>query len=436
MNTLSKELIEFLNKSHSEFNAISNIKNILINEGFKELKESNLWTLLRGEKYFITRNDSSIIAFTINNFMANYRFDICASHSDSPCLKIKMCDDIISNGYHKLAVENYGGLIKSTWLDKPLSVAGRVIVKNGNEFSSLIVDIDKNLLSIPNTCIHFNREINKGYEYNTQVDLMPIIGKDYETKNSIKALISKEYGISEENIFSYDLYLYNRELASFGGINDEFIMSPKIDNLESAFLSLKGFLKSEQKKNISVYCVFNNEEIGSMSGNGADSTFLSDVLQRINFSLGRNIEEYQCAIAKSVLLSIDNAHGVHPNHPELSDPNNLVELNKGVVVKLNSNMAYTTDAFSLSLVKELCNRNNISYQLFYNRSDIRGGGTLGAISLSHVSLTSIDIGLAQLAMHSNYELAGSNDCESMFALVENFYTNDFSIEESKIKFLN
>jgi len=343
-----------------------------------------------------------------------------------------MCNDVVSNNYHKLAVEVYGGLIRSTWLDKPLSVAGRVVVKEDDKLVSKIIDINKDLLVIPNLCIHFNRKINEGIEYNPQIDLMPIIGSDTKYENSIKEAIKRELKIEEKAIISYDLYLYNREPATIGGLDDEFIMSGKIDNLENAFLTLKGFLESKISGYVGVYCVFNNEEVGSNTVSGADSDLLTSTLERINDSLKMSNEEYKVALRKSFILSVDNGHAVHPNHSEVSDPNNLVYLNKGLIIKFNSNMAYTSDAYSASLIKVLCEENKIPYQYFYNKSDVKGGSTLGAISLSHLSIASCDIGLPQLAMHSNYEVAGSKDTQAMFDLIRVFYSSNLNIKTSEI----
>jgi len=432
MENLNKDLLDFLNHSHSEFNAINNIKKVLLINGFIELKEEELFSLKRGNNYFLVRNDSAIVAFKVPNGLSDYHFLISASHSDSPALKLKMCNDVISNNYHKLAVEVYGGLIRSTWLDKPLSVAGRIIIKEDDRLVSKIIDIDKDLLVIPNLCIHFSRKINEGIEYNPQIDLMPIVGNNSKYENSIKEAIKRELKIEEKAIISYDLYLYNREPATIGGLDDEFIMSGKIDNLENAFLTLEGFLESEIKGYIGVYCVFNNEEVGSNTISGADSDLLTSTLERINYSLKMSDEEYKVALRKSFILSVDNGHAVHPNHSEVSDQNNLVYLNKGLIIKLNSNMAYTSDAYSASLIKVLCENNKIPYQYFYNKSDVKGGSTLGAISLSHLSIASCDIGLPQLAMHSNYEVAGSKDTQAMFDLIRVFYSSNLYIKNSEI----
>ena len=424
------ELLEFLNHSHSEYQAINNLKNLLIKNEFLELNEEVKWNLKEGKNYFVIKDYSSIIAFKIPKKIDTYHFQISAAHSDSPCFKLKNEDDIISCGYNKINCESYGGLILSSWLDKPLSIAGRVIVNNGNSIETKLVDIDKDLLIIPNTCIHFNGSLNNGYIYNKNIDMVPIISLGSE-KNSIKKLLSKELNIKENEINSYDLYLYNRQLGVIGGENSEFIFSSKIDNLESSFLTMKGLINSKQNTSINVCAVFFNEETGSLTSNGADSTFLIDTLRRINYAFKKE-EDLLPALAKSFILSVDNAHAIHPNHPELSDANSPVYLNKGIVIKNNSNMSYTTNAFTYSVVSKMCEKFSIPYQTFYNRNDIRGGSTLGAISSSHVSIYSCDIGLAQLAMHSSYEVAGADDVNIMFNFMKNYFSSNIEIKDKKV----
>ncbi|MGP1413709.1 MAG: M18 family aminopeptidase [Bacillales bacterium] len=429
MENLTNQLINFLDNSHSEFNACKNIKSILDNNHFIELKENEKWNLKAGKGYYVTRDMSSLIAFHVPIRLNNYQFQITATHSDSPCLKIKKGKAVVENGYTKLAIETYGGLIKSSWLDKPLSIAGRVIYNDNEVYKVQTVDIPKDLLIISNLCIHFNREINKGYEYNSETDLKPVIGLG-EHENAIEEVLSVYLGVAQEDIIDYDLYLYNREKATVGGLNDEFLFSPKIDNLESTFISLLSFISSNPNKHVNVFSTFNNEEIGSMTNNGADSTFLDDVLKRISYSFNKDEEEHKIAIASSFMLSIDNAHATHPNLPSKSDTFHDVQLNKGVVIKMNANMSYTSNCITSNLVTNLAKLTNTPVQYFYNRSDIRGGSTLGSISQSHVSINSCDIGLAQLAMHSNYEVAGCKDVEHLFNLVKSFYSKDIILEDN------
>ncbi len=285
------------------------------------------------------------------------------------------------------------------------------------------IDIEKPLLIIPNVCIHFNREINNGFKYNEEIDLKPIISLDGE-ENSILKELSSYLNVEENKIVTYELNTYNFTKSYVGGLKDEFIMSPRIDNLESAYLSLRGFLES-YNDNISVFAAFNNEEIGSGTYSGADGDFLKNTLKRISNLLGYSENEFFSAMARSFNLSIDNGHAVHPNHPELSDSNNFVYLNKGPIIKFNNNMAYMSDACTAAPIISLCKNNEIPFQIFYNKSDIRGGSTLGTLSNSQIGIRTCDIGCAQLAMHSSYETAGSKDAEYMYQLVKVYYSTKF-----------
>ncbi len=360
--------------------------------------------------------------------MKDYHYQMVAVHSDSPTFKVK--DHIYDNvaNCQKLTVEGYGGMIQSCWLDKPLSIAGRVVIKEGDQLVSKLIDIDKNFCIIPNVAIHLNRDINEGYKYNIQKDLCPIFAEGADT-NLFDELLKENAG---GEVISYDLYLYNREQASFLGLNDDFISAPKLDDLACDFTCLKGFVNSKNDNSISLFASFDNEEVGSETLNGADSTFLSDILERINNALGYSVDEYHQAISKSFMVSADNGHAIHPNHPELSEGASSVLLNKGIVIKHSANMRYTTEALSCALIKDLC-KDDIPYQEFFNRSDMRGGSTLGDISISHVSVLSVDIGLPQLAMHSNYETMGSKDAKSMVKLIERFYSSSFVVDNGNIK---
>lgn len=415
-----QQLLDFLNESHSEYNAKENIKEILLNNNFLELDEKKPFNLSLGSKYFVTRNDNSVLAFILPEKILDYKFIISASHLDSPCLKVKMSKDDIKGEYHRVNIEKYGSIINSTWLDKPLSLCGRVFIKENETIVTKIIDINKPLLIIPNVCVHFNRDINEGFKYNAETDLKPLISLGNE-ENSVLAAIEKELKVNKDQIISYDLIVYNFQKGYIGGLNDELLMSQRIDNLESAFITLSSFIESSKSTGIKVYASFSCEEIGSKSLSGADSDFLKSVLERINFSLGYSLDEYYSSIAKSYLLSVDNGHAVHPNHPEYSDPNSLVHLNKGPIIKFNSNMAYLTDASSAAVLLKICSDNQIPYQIFYNKSDVRGGSTLGTLSISHLGIKTVDIGLAQLAMHSNYEVAGCEDVIYMYNLVKCTY---------------
>ena len=421
-----EELFQFIENSPSCFHAIETIRKKLNGEGFIELVEGRSWQIEKGKKYYVTRNLSSIIAFKIpeNDFK---NFHIVASHSDSPTFKIKENAEIeVNNKYVKLNTEKYGGMICSTWFDRPLSIAGRILVKEGNLVKTHLVNIDKDLVIIPNLAIHMNRSVNDGYKYNAQIDMLPLYG-DNTSKGSLMKTVAQSVGVEEDSILGTDLFLYNRMRGTKIGANSEYISSPRLDDLECAYASLSAFLSETNSNSASVYCVFDNEEVGSGTKQGADSTLLYDVLRRINMCLGNSEEDYYKLIASSFMVSADNAHALHPNYSDKSDPTNKVYINDGIVIKYNANQKYTTDAVSASIFKSICDSVNVPYQTFTNRSDILGGSTLGNISNAHVSLNTIDIGLAQLAMHSTYETAGAKDVTYLIEALKAFYNT--SIEQ-------
>lgn len=416
---ITKELLAFIDKSPTSFHAVWNMKEQLLAAGFQEIQEDQRWELCLGGDYFVTRNDSAIIAFSIPE-EGHEGFRIVASHSDSPTFKIKENPEIkVEDHYVKLNVEGYGGMILSSWMDRPLSVAGRIIVKEKNEYVSRLVNIDRDLLMIPNLAIHMNRQINKGYAYNRQKDMLPVLG-GIESKDSFFDMIKKAAG-TESEILGYDLYLYNRQKGTVLGANQEFIASGRLDDLQCAFASMKGFLQGNKKKHISVFCVLDNEEVGSGTKQGAASTFLKDTLKRINSALKKDEEDYLVHLAKSFMISADNAHAVHPNHPEKTDPANRPYINGGVVLKMNADQKYCTEGMSAAIFKDLCNTASVPMQTFVNRSDMAGGSTLGNISSTQVAVRAVDVGLPQLAMHSAYEMAGVQDTEYFVRVLEEFF---------------
>lgn len=417
---LKEQLIDFINESPTAFNAVSNLKKNFLDNGFIELKEDKKFLLERGKNYFLVRNNSSLIAFKIGKDVNQYCFKIVASHVDSPCFKIKPVSEGKTDIYNKINIEPYGGMINSTWLDRPLSVAGRVLLKENDKLIERIINIKEPFLMIPNLCIHFNRQINSGYAYNYAVDMQPIIGQDNQG-NKLLDLLKEELKVYEEQILNYDLFTYNWEKGYLWGKNKEFISSPRLDDLECVFVSFKSFLESVDDKNIDVCVFFDNEEVGSTTNQGANSDFLFNTLKRINFALNYDEEDFICSLASSYLISSDNAHAVHPNRNEMTDPNNKVYMNKGIVIKFNASQSYTTDGSSSGYIQDLCQKNHIPYQFFTNRADVRGGSTLGNISSTHLSIKAVDIGLAQLAMHSSFETAGSLDIEYLFELLKAFY---------------
>ena len=408
----AKKLLKFIQKSPTAFQAVEEMSQRLQKEGFKELKEEKHWDLKAGGNYFVTRNHSAVIAFSIPKKPA-WKFHIMASHSDSPALKIKENPEMeVEKAYIKLNVERYGGMLLAPWFDRPLSVAGRLIVRKNGEIQEKLVAVDKDLLVIPNLAIHMNREVNDGYKYNVQKDMLPLYS-DYDGKGSFMKLMAAEADVAEEDILGHDLFLYDRTPGTVWGANEEFISAPRLDDIQCAFASLEGFLRGERKESIAVHCVLDNEEVGSTTKQGAASTFLKDTLMRINMGLGRTQEEYLRTLADSFMVSADNAHALHPNHTDKTDPVNRPVLNGGIVIKYNANQKYCTDGVSAAIFKDICDRAEVPYQTFVNRSDMAGGSTLGNISNTQVPMKTVDIGLAQLAMHSVYETTGAKDTESL-----------------------
>lgn len=423
---VSQELAEFLKSCPTAFHAVEAVRKELESNGYERFREHEEWKLQPGGKYYVTRNDSSVIAFAIGTKLQDYSFNIAASHSDFPTFKVKENAEIeVKKKYMQLNTEGYGGMLCSTWFDRPLSVAGRVVIKDGDHFTTRLVNIDRDLLMIPSVAIHMNRSVNDGYAYNKQVDMLPLFGGEGSKKGDFKKLIAEAAGVPEKAVYGSDIYLYNRQEPSVWGAQKEFISAQHLDDLQCAYASLKGFLKGEPEKSINVYACFDNEEVGSGTKQGAGSTFLYDVLRRINMGLGKADADYFRAVAGSFMLSADNAHAVHPNHPEKTDVENCVYMNEGIVVKSHAGQKYTSDAVSIALFRDICEKAGVPVQFFANRSDETGGSTLGNISSSKVSLNTVDIGLPQLAMHSAYETAGIKDTYYMIKAVKQFFSTHF-----------
>ncbi|MDD2971846.1 MAG: M18 family aminopeptidase [Lachnospiraceae bacterium] len=416
----TEKMIEFIRKSPSMYHVISNMEEVLQKSGYERLDEKESWALQKNRKYYVTRNGSSLIAFHIPKGEAR-GFQMVASHSDSPTFKVKENPEIVvDEKYIRLNVEKYGGMILSTWFDRLLSVAGRVIVRKNGVLVEQLVNIDKDLMVIPSVAIHMNYEMNKGIAYNPQTDLSPLfmMGKE---KQGFRELLAQELQVDTGDILGSDLYLYVREQGRLFGGNDDFVISPKLDDLQSVYASMTAMSESTPTIYMNVCAVFDNEEVGSGTKQGADSTFLQDTLERIRDGMGYTREQYLRMIADSFLISADNAHAVHPNHPEYADPTNRPYLNGGIVLKYQGSQKYTTDAVSAARMKDICDRAEVPYQTYFNRSDIAGGSTLGNISTAHVSVSSVDIGFPQLAMHSAVETAGAKDTAYGIRAFEEFY---------------
>ncbi|MFR8172013.1 MAG: M18 family aminopeptidase [Marvinbryantia sp.] len=424
---LTRELFDFIEESPSCFHAVESTRKQLDGAGYTQLLESRPWSLVPGGKYYVVRNGSSLIAFRIPE-KEICGFQIMASHSDSPSFKIKENPEMEAEGHYvKLNVEKYGGMLMSPWFDRPLSVAGRLMVREDGQIKAKLVNVDRDLLMIPNLAIHMNREANDGMKYNVQKDLLPLYG-DEKAKGSFAALIAESAGVSPEAVIGSDLFLYNRMPGSIWGANREYISIGKLDDLQCAFSSLKGFLEAGEGGSIPVHCVFDNEEVGSGTRQGAASTFLYDTLANICEALGKTMMEYRRMLASSFMLSADNAQGVHPNYGEKACPTNRPYLNGGIVLKYSANQKYTTDGIAAAVFKEICRIAEVPYQNYVNRSDILGGSTLGNISGTQVAVATVDIGLAQLAMHSPYETAGIRDTAYLVKAAKVFFES--SVQET------
>lgn len=424
-----KELLSFIDNNPTAYHTCEAVKKILLKEGFKELLEGQKWNLnLKGD-YFVSRNGSSIIAFRMGTELDEYSFNVAAAHTDSPCFKIKENAELKTGAYYtRLNTEGYGGMICSTWMDRPLSIAGRVLVKEDDTIKPYLLTIDKDLLMIPSVAIHMDREANEKSSFNKQVDMLPLVGADTK-EDALKNLIAKELKIKPNQIMGSDLFLYNRQKGTIWGLNKEYISSGRLDDQQCLYAILKGFINKKSEKSINVAAFFDNEEVGSGTKQGAAGTFLYDVLHRISLCLGKNEEDYIKAVASSFMFSADNAHAVHPNHPELTDVNNCNYMNEGVVIKSHAGQKYTSDGMSIAIAKELANRVNVPVQYFANRSDKAGGSTLGNLAMAQVSLKCVDIGLPSLAMHSSYETAGVKDTQYLIKLMEEFFVSHFTENE-------
>ena len=429
MNDINKQLIDFISASPSAYHTVENVRRELDAAGYTELFEGDDWSVTAPGKYYVRRNGSSIIALRLPK--PDFRgFMVMAAHSDSPSFKIKWNSDVKAAGmYTMLNVEKYGGMLCSTWLDRPLSVAGRAIVAEGGRMVSRLVNVDRDLAVIPNVAIHMDRSANDGKSYNANVDMLPLIGSA-ELKTGFKAIVAQSLGIAEDALLAGDLILYPRERGCVWGAENEFVSSARLDDLQCVYGCLRGLLDAADGESAAVLSVFDNEEVGSGTKQGADSSFLEDVLCRVSAALGRSDVQYRALLTNSFMVSADNAHAVHPNHPELYDEGNRIMLNRGLAVKEAANQKYCTDAFSRAVFCAICRDAGVPLQRFANRSDMPGGSTLGNLSNMQVSMHAVDVGLPQLAMHSSYETAGVADVALGAAALEAFYNADVRIEDA------
>ena len=420
-----KERIEslraFLDAAHSVYHANAIVRTLLEENDYLPLTEQEEWNIQPGGKYYVSRGGAALVAFRVPENRPT-GFVMSASHCDRPCFKVKENFEL-SGTYLRMAVERYGGQILSTWMDRPLSIAGRVTVETENGVENCLVDIDRDLLLIPSVDIHMNRQVNDGYKWNPAVDMLPLLGGK-EVAGKLLAELEQQVG---GRILGHDLYLYIRQKSTVWGVDGEYISSAALDDLECVWGCTQGFLKAAPSDTVPVLCVFDSEEVGSGSVQGAGSTLLEDVLERICGAMGWNQKRM---LAQSFMVSADNAHAQHPNHPELADPTNAPILGSGIVVKYNANLSYCTDGMSAAIFRKICEKAGVNTQSYCNRADIPGGATLGHISLAHVSVPTVDIGLPQLAMHSCYETAAVSDAADLETAMTAYYGTMLEVTES------
>ncbi len=424
---MNQALFDYISASPTAYHAVSHTAKLLQDAGYTALQEGSGWTLEWNKKYYVTRNGSSLIAFR-TPAAAPVGFMMTAAHGDSPCFKIKENAELAGPNYVQFSVEKYGGMICSTWMDRPLSIAGRVLVKTDRGVESRLIDFRKPMAVIPNVAIHMNRNMNDNMSYNPAVDMLPLYGTAAH-KGEFRKLVAEAAGVAEDDLLTTDLFLYNPQE---GICWNDLISAPRLDDLQCAFGALTAFLQANDTAAMPVYCLFDNEEVGSQTKQGAASTFLPDVLCRVTEALGMRPSDYRRAIANSFLVSCDNAHALHPNHPEYSDKNHSVLLNKGIVIKYNANQKYTSDAVSAAIFRSVCEKTNAPVQAYANRADMPGGSTLGNIANTQVSLNTVDIGLPQLAMHSALETAGAEDTTHLVNALTTFYNMEFHMEQDGV----
>ena len=422
-------LLDFIRECPSMFHTTAAIRRRLDAAGFAYLPEGQAWEVVPGGRYYTCRNNSSIVAFKVGEELDSYHFQLAAAHGDSPCFKVKAAPELEGPGdYLRLDVEAYGGMIDHTWLDRPLGIAGRALVREGSRVESRLLATDRDVAIIPSVAIHLNRESGRAPELNRAVDLCALFSAGDLAAGAFDRLVADELGVEPKQVLARDVFLYNRQEPVAWGVAGEFVSAPKLDDLGCAYVALEAFLASDNAHDVSVYACFDNEEVGSNTKQGAMSTLLRDTLVRVNAALGKTEEDYLRAVAGSMLVSCDNAHACHPNHPEKHDEANRCWLNRGLVIKEAANQHYCTDAFSRAALVAVLDDAGVPYQTFANRSDMAGGGTLGNLSNTQVSLHGVDVGLPQLAMHSSFETAGARDVELGIRALAAFYGANLLID--------
>ena len=429
VKSFAREVIEFIDESPSTYHVVKNCSDILDENGFERIMPREKWKIKKGGKYFLKKSSSTIIAFTVGeNFDVKKGFKIFGAHTDSPCFRIKPSPEIVTENVVRLNTEVYGGPILSTWFDRPLSIAGRVIVRGEDTFfpKTIKIRIDEPLLTIPNLAIHQNREVNNGVKIDKQNDVLPVISlinKNFEREGYLERIILKKTEIKKEDIIDFDLYLYATEKGCLLGANEEFMSSPKIDNLASVYTGLIGLVEAEENQDrINVFVAFDNEEIGSATKQGADSNYLLNTLERISLALGLNREDFLQMLESSYILSADAAHAAHPAHLGKTDPTNRGKINEGISIKISAKQKYTSDGYSIAVIKQLVEGTEIQIQAFVNESNELGGSTIGPISSTHLDIDGVDLGIPMFAMHSVRELCGIFDVFYLKELAKEFFS--------------
>ena len=412
MDNRISALQAYLDKAHSVYHAVAELTQQLEQAGYVRLAEQDSWQLAPGGKYYVTRGRSALVAFRIPENTPT-GFLMAAAHTDRPTFKMKENGELTGT-YTRLATEKYGGMVLSSWMDRPLSIAGRVMVQTETGIAPKLVDIDRDLLVIPSVAIHLNRKVNEGYAWNPAVDTLPLLGGEKAAGKLMPMLEELAGG----KILGHDLYLYVRQESRLFGIDQEFITAQGLDDLMCAWCCTQGFVESETGSSLPVLCLFDSEEVGSSSVQGACSDLLQSILERICRSCGRELSQM---LRHSFMISADSAHALHPNHPELSDSTNAPVMNGGIVLKFNANLRYATDGVATAILRSICQKANVPVQTYYNRADLPGGSTLGSLSLAHVAVPTADIGLAQLAMHCACETAGAQDVNYLTQAMKTYF---------------
>ena len=429
VKSFAREVIEFIDESPSTYHVVKNCSDILDENGFERIMPREKWEIKKGGKYFFKKSSSTIIAFTIGeNFDVKKGFKIFGAHTDSPCFRIKPNPEIVTENIVRLNTEVYGGPILSTWFDRPLSIAGRVIVKGEDPFfpKTVKIKIDEPLLTIPNLAIHQNREVNNGVKIDKQNDVLPVISlinKNFEKKGYLEKIILEKTGIKKEDIIDFDLYLYATEKGCLLGANEEFMSSPKLDNLASVYTGIIGLVEAEENQDrINIFVAFDNEEIGSATKQGADSNYLLNTLERISLALGLDRSDFLQMLENSFILSADAAHAAHPAHLGKTDPTNRGKINEGISIKISAKQKYTSDGYSIAVIRQLIEGTEIRIQPFVNESNELGGSTIGPISSTHLDIDGVDLGVPMFAMHSVRELCGIFDVFYLKELAKEFFS--------------